>query len=81
MDYQKIFDLKLEQNQFIEPKDCMPEDYMDLLTVNEFLTTDLTNLKLAIKKFKLKVTDSKIIKNMESIITAQVRIFLHLLYF
>ena len=27
MDYQKIFDLKLEQNQFIEPKDWMPEDY------------------------------------------------------
>lgn len=27
MDYQKIFDHKLEQNQFIEPKDWMPEDY------------------------------------------------------
>ena len=27
MDYQKIFDSKLEQNQFIEPKDWMPEDY------------------------------------------------------
>ena len=27
MDYQKTFDLKLEQNQFIEPKDWMPEDY------------------------------------------------------
>ena len=27
MDYHKIFDLKLEQNQFIEPKDWMPEDY------------------------------------------------------
>ena len=27
MDYQKIFDIKLEQNQFIEPKDWMPEDY------------------------------------------------------
>ena len=26
MDYQKIFDLKLEQNQFIEPKDWMPEE-------------------------------------------------------
>jgi len=27
VDYQKIFDSKLEQNQFIEPKDWMPEDY------------------------------------------------------
>ena len=27
MDYQKIFDLKLEQNQFIEPKDWMPSEY------------------------------------------------------
>ena len=27
MNYQKIFDSKLEQNQFIEPKDWMPEDY------------------------------------------------------
>jgi len=27
MEYQKIFDSKLEQNQFIEPKDWMPEDY------------------------------------------------------
>jgi ring-1,2-phenylacetyl-CoA epoxidase subunit PaaA len=27
VDYQKIFDHKLEQNQFIEPKDWMPEDY------------------------------------------------------
>ena len=39
--------------------------------VNEFLSKDLNNLKLAIKKFKIKVTDSKIIKNIESIIDAQ----------
>lgn len=39
--------------------------------VNEFLTTDLNNLKSAIKKFKVKVTDSKVIKNIESIIAAQ----------
>jgi len=39
--------------------------------VNEFLSKDLTNLKLAIKKFKIKVTDSKVLKNIESIIAAQ----------
>lgn len=27
MEHQKIFDSKLEQNQYIEPKDWMPEDY------------------------------------------------------
>jgi len=27
MEYQKIFDSKLEQNQYIEPKDWMPDDY------------------------------------------------------
>ena len=47
------------------------EDREKYALVNEFLTTDLTNLKLAINKFKVKVTDSKIIKNIESIITAQ----------
>ena len=40
--------------------------------VNEFLSKDLNNLKLAIKKFKIKVTDSKVLKNIESIINAQV---------
>ena len=40
--------------------------------VNEFLSKDLNNLKLAIKKFKIKVTDSKVLKNIESIIDAQV---------
>ena len=29
-------------------------------SINEFLSKDLNNLKLAIKKFKIKVTDSKI---------------------
>jgi hypothetical protein len=47
------------------------EDEEKYALVNEFLTTDLTNLKLAIKKFKLKVADSKVIKNIESIITTQ----------
>jgi len=54
------------------PKVLLKEDDVEKYAlVNEFLTTDLTNLKLAINKFKVKVTNSEVIKNIESIITAQ----------
>ena len=60
MSYIKKFNESWNNN----PKVLLKEDDgKKYALVNEFLTTDLTNLKLAIKKFKLKVTDSKIIKN------------------
>ena len=40
-------------------------------SINEFLSKDLNNLKSVIKKFKIKVSDSKVIKNIESIIDIQ----------
>ena len=68
MKYIKKFNESWNNNPKVLLKE---EDGEKYALVNEFLTTDLTNLKLAINKFKVKVTDSKIIKNIESIITDQ----------
>ncbi len=68
MKYIKKFNESWNNNTKVLLKE---DDGKKYALINEFLTTDLTNLKLAIKKFKLKVTDSKIIKNIESIIAAQ----------
>lgn len=68
MRYIKKFNESWNNNPTVLLKEDDEEKYA---LVNEFLTIDLTNLKSAIKKFKVKVTDSKIIKNIESIITAQ----------
>ena len=68
MRYIKKFNESWNNNPTILLKEDDEEKYA---LVNEFLTIDLTNLKSAIKKFKVKVTDLKVIKNIESIITAQ----------
>ena len=60
MKYIKKFNESWNNNPKVLLKE---EDEERYALVNEFLTTDLTNLKLAIKKFKVKVTDSKVIKS------------------